>query len=235
MSALLGQLTGLTREHLGQVFDGLWLHREAIEPFLRLREAAAGAGIDLAVASGYRDFQRQLTIWNRKATGEQPVLSPDGSRELDVSALSAEELLFAILRWSALPGTSRHHWGSDMDIWDAGAVGADYQLQLTPSEYAETGPFARLGAWLAGGNPDQYGFCRPYPMDSGGVSPEPWHISYRPVADRYGRAFDPAALAQRLADTDIELKAAILDNFDEIIRRFVVLEVGADAAANGLK
>ena len=102
--------------------------------------------------------------------------------------------LEAIMRFSALPGTSRHHWGTDVDIWDAAAAPANYRPALEPSEYGEGGVFAEMTRWLDEliNADDAEGFYKPYDIDRGGVAPEAWHISYRPVA---------AALqkAQRLA------------------------------------
>jgi LAS superfamily LD-carboxypeptidase LdcB len=92
--------------------------------------------------------------------------------------------LEAILRFSALPGTSRHHWGTDLDIWDAAAVCVDYQPALEPSEYEQDGVFAEMTFWLDAliSADDAEGFYKPYNTDYGGVAPEAWHISYRPVA-----------------------------------------------------
>ena len=90
----------------------------------------------------------------------------------------------AILRYSAIPGTSRHHWGTDLDVYDAAALPADYRLQLSPQEVAPGGLFDPLHRWLdermaAGAS---QGFFRPYARDSGGVAPERWHLSFAPLA-----------------------------------------------------
>jgi LAS superfamily LD-carboxypeptidase LdcB len=104
-------------------------------------------------------------------------------------ALSDTDWLAAILRFSALPGTSRHHWGTDFDIWDRSTVTDDYAPQLLTSEYQRGGVFAEMSAWLddqiSADNAE--GFYKPYDVDRGGVAPEPWHISYRPVAEGYFR------------------------------------------------
>jgi LAS superfamily LD-carboxypeptidase LdcB len=151
--------------------------------FDRLTKRAAAAGFDLRVASAFRDYDRQTEIINQKWTGARPVKDVVGlplSRE-NVSDL---EWLEAILRFSALPGTSRHHWGTDLDIWDAAAVCVDYQPALEPSEYEQDGVFAEMNFWLDAliSEDDAEGFYKPYNTDYGGVAPEAWHISYRPVA-----------------------------------------------------
>ena len=93
------------------------------------------------------------------------------------------ERVDAILWWSALPGASRHHWGTDFDVMDARAMPAGYKLQVVPAEYLAGGPFHRLTTWLDA-HMHAFGFFRPYTTDRGGVSPEPWHLSYAPVAQR---------------------------------------------------
>ena len=117
-------LTGKAEHHLCTSADavslGARVHREVVEPFRSLKREARTAGFDLQILSGYRSFEQQLSIWNRKASGKLAVLDSDAVA-LDVEALSKRELVFAILRWSALPGASRHHWGTDLDVYD-GAV-----------------------------------------------------------------------------------------------------------------
>ena len=95
--------------------------------------------------------------------------------------LREPELVDAILCWSAIPGGSRHHWGSDLDVIDAAAMPQGYQVQLVPEEYAADGVFARLTSWLDA-NMHRYGYFRPYASDRGGAAVEPWHLSYAPVA-----------------------------------------------------
>jgi LAS superfamily LD-carboxypeptidase LdcB len=124
-----------------------------------------------------------LTIWNGKASGARPV-HDDGGRTVEMAALSPVEQLYAILRYSAIPGTSRHHWGTDLDIYDTAAVTPDYPLQLSPQEVAAGGVFDPLHCWLdeliATGK--SRGFYRPYARDRGGVAPERWHLSYAPLS-----------------------------------------------------
>ncbi|MDM3871769.1 M15 family metallopeptidase [Porticoccus sp. W117] len=219
------QLTGQTEEHLITEND-LRLHPEAAQAFLQLQQRAAEQGMDLQIASGFRSFERQLVIWNAKASGQRPVLDDDGA-EVDMMELTPLQQVQAIMRWSALPGASRHHWGTDMDVWDRAAVPADYQLQLTPEEYSDDGPFARLSQWLE--QQRNSGFFRPYAADRGGIAPEPWHLSYRPVADQFVERLTPQTLAAVLEDTDIALKQTVLDNMDQLFDRFIQLSTNSHA------
>ncbi|HEX6397833.1 MAG TPA: M15 family metallopeptidase, partial [Steroidobacteraceae bacterium] len=114
----LDQLTGRARDHLVELSDPrCTLHRLVVAPFLAMRAAAAADGIDLVAFSSFRDFDRQLAIWNGKFRGERPMQDRAG-KPLDPGSLSAAERVAAILWWSALPGASRHHWGTDFDVMD---------------------------------------------------------------------------------------------------------------------
>lgn len=198
------------------------VHRDIVEPLLALRAAAAEAGFDLAIASGYRNYQRQLQIWNAKARGERAVLTDDGCA-LDISTLSECELVLAILRWSALPGASRHHWGTDIDIYDRAAVPPDYVVQLDQREVADTGPFGALHRWLDEriATERAFGFFRPYQTDRGGVAAERWHLSYAPLAARYQRCLKAEKLWEAIDSPALALRAAVAENWSVIFERFV--------------
>src|SRR5688572_7675147 len=98
--------TGQTEQHLctpaAAEALGARVHQDLVEPFGALRSAAAAMGFDLRILSGFRGFDRQLVIWNEKATGRRVVLDSDAA-PLDITTLSERDLVFAILRWSALP------------------------------------------------------------------------------------------------------------------------------------
>ncbi|HEY6132244.1 MAG TPA: M15 family metallopeptidase [Halioglobus sp.] len=177
------QLTGLDDTHLVTLSDGHRLQDEAARAFAALQADARKAGFELAIASSYRSFSRQLAIWNAKVSGVRPVYD-DQDRPVNLEYLSPEEQLRAILRFSALPGTSRHHWGTDLDVYDAAAVSPDYQVRLSVQEVAEGGVFDPLHCWLdtrmAAGQ--SQGFYRPYGTDRGGIAPERWHLSYAPLS-----------------------------------------------------
>lgn len=195
---------------------------EALAALERLSARAANAGFQLKVASSYRDFSRQLLIWNGKARGARPVLDSQGVA-LDIAHLSERELLYAILRWSALPGASRHHWGTDLDIYDASRMPEGYRLQLTQAETCDGGVCGEFHRWLdvelAQSNSE---FYRPYAHDNGGVAPEPWHLSFAPIARHYQATFSQELLYQHLTQADIALKDCILEHLPAIYRRFIL-------------
>lgn len=177
---------GLSREHLVSIAPDLWAEGETASAFQVLRRRAAEQGFDLRIASAFRDYDRQVRIINDKWTGDRPVADGE-DRLLDRARYDDDQWLNLILRFSALPGTSRHHWGTDLDIWDASAVDEDYRLQLEPSEYGPSGPFSKMTRWLNElmAADDAEGFFKPYAEDRGGIAPEAWHISYRPAALKY--------------------------------------------------
>src|SRR3982751_612070 len=103
------QVTGRVRTHLRELKDPpCTLHVEVMQPFLAMRAAAAADGIELVAFSSFRDFDRQLGIWNGKFRGDRPIQDRAG-RPIDHLAMSPAERVEAILWWSAMPGASRHH------------------------------------------------------------------------------------------------------------------------------
>ena len=198
------------------------VHRDIVEPWLELVAAARASGFDLAVASGYRNYQRQLSIWNAKAGGARAVLDERGE-EIDLGAADEWQKVQAILRFSALPGASRHHWGTDIDVFDRAAVPVDYALQLTVAEAADTGPFGALHRWL-----DEriaanaaWGFFRPYATDRGGIAAERWHLSYAPLAARYQRQLKADALWVEINAPSLALRDTVAAHWQTIFARYV--------------
>jgi LAS superfamily LD-carboxypeptidase LdcB len=214
------ELTGRATTHVRPVPElACTLHYDAVAATLALREAAAADGIDLAVVSGFRDFARQVTIWNSKFRGERPLLDRF-ERAIDATCLDDRARVDAILLWSALPGASRHHWGTDIDVVDRAATAADYRPRLTAEEFAPSGPYSRLDGWLAA-NLQQFGFFRPYAVDCGGVQPEPWHLSYAPVAVPALAALTPEVLTEAVASSSILGRKHVLARVAELHSRFV--------------
>ncbi|PCK02594.1 MAG: peptidase [Alteromonadaceae bacterium] len=197
------------------------VHCEIVADLVKFKQDAATNGVTLSLASGYRSFGRQLAIWNAKASGLKPVYDSDG-KPLDIKRLSKVDLMFSILRWSALPGTSRHHWGTDVDIYDASAMPPGYQLQLSSEEAQRGGVFEHLYEWLEAYLLLQASiFYRPYNEDLGGVAPEPWHLSYMPVAESYKDLLNIEDLIESIKHENILLKDEVLANIDFIFENYV--------------
>lgn len=184
-----------------------------------MRRAALADGFDLLPVSGFRDFSRQLAIWNGKFTGERATLDASGGF-IDVRDLAAEERIDAILLWSALPGASRHHWGTDVDLVDARATPPGYRPQLNPDEYAPGGPYAALAGWLKA-HAARFGFFRPYQGLLSGVRPEPWHFSFAPIAENARRRLSPAVLKEAIGAAPLLGKEQVLARLGELHARYV--------------
>ncbi len=220
------QITGVQQQHLVTLVENGITHKlekNTLQAYQSLKQHAREDGIVIAIASSYRDFDRQKSIWDNKASGRSVLLDSD-TRVLDYAALSTQQLVESIMRWSALPGASRHHWGTDFDIYDSSALPEGYRLQLIPQEYASDGIFANLTQWLekqwqAGNHRD---FFRPYHHDLGGVAPEPWHLSYAPVSVLCETTLSINALGELLRQRPIVHGDYCLQHLTALFERFII-------------
>ena len=217
-------LTGKSKEHLASHPQlAVELHQQLVPALVDLQQKALQEGFDLRVVSGFRSYERQQLIWEEKLSGKRKIFSHDGKNLLSVDSLSDQEKVDSILRWSAFPGTSRHHWGSDFDLYDANAI-AKEDLQLIPSEYLEGGPLHPLTLWLddlIDGN--EIPFFKPYREDHDGVAIEPWHLSYRPIADSFLQLYTLELFQEVVASSNLPIKEIILDNAAFYYNRYVAL------------
>ena len=185
---------------------GLYLRTEAYGAFLKMQEAAAKEGITMIIRSATRNFDYQKGIWERKWTGTRRLSSGKNAAQAfpDPKARALE-----ILKYSSMPGTSRHHWGTDLD------------LNAFNNEYFETGPGQKLYAWMQE-HASEYGFCQPYSPKGeerpDGYNEEKWHWSYLPIAQPL------TALAQEsLSNEDIEgFKGAAVAGEIDVVRKYVL-------------
>lgn len=214
-------LTGKTQSHLTPGLGGFLFDPKVALALDKLAKRAKEAGFELAVVSSFRDFEKQKKIWNAKANGKRVLLDDQGT-PLKYEDLSPEQIVEAIMRWSAFPGASRHHWGTDLDVYDIKAVGMDYEVQLTPHEVS--GVFLPFYAWLDEliAKDDAEGFFRPYDIDRGGIAPEAWHLSYRPVAKNYEKLYTNEFFVNHLQTcSDVEFIDIVKNKSDEIYDRFI--------------
>ncbi|CAI1869632.1 M15 family metallopeptidase [Serratia proteamaculans] len=212
-------LTGRSTDHLVPLCGNHRLQPAAVAAFLAMQQAALAAGFDLQPASTFRDFDRQQAIWNGKFCGQRPVLDKD-SRPIDITPLSAAERCEAILRWSALPGASRHHWGSDLDVYDPSLLPAGQKLQLEPWEYQHGGYFYPLNQWMTA-HMAEFGFYRPFTEEGDGVAVEPWHLSYRPLAREAEHLLTPALLLAAWKNKDVAGAQWLEEHLPSIFSRFI--------------
>jgi len=157
--------------------------------------------------------------------GKRALLDDKGN-QLEFKTLGSQEVLEAILRWSAIPGVSRHHWGTEMDVFDRRPLeeNPDYKIKLTPDEYKPGGIFQNLGHFLKSPIVLESGFYRPYESDLGGVAPEPWHLSSAVEALEQEKLLSLRAFEEWLEcdqAQDLLLIDLIQEQAQEIFKRYI--------------
>jgi LAS superfamily LD-carboxypeptidase LdcB len=190
------------------------LHPEAAEAWLALAQAAQEAGHQLHPVSAFRSFDRQLLIWNEKWHGQRPLL--DASEQpLNAATLSPEDKLQAILTWSALPGTSRHHWGTEIDALDLASWPKDRPFDLLQKDFVTGGSQHGFHRWLET-HAVHYGFIRPY-QGSASLQAEPWHLSFASIATHASQQLSADVVAEALHDSDLAGKELILPQLESLL------------------
>lgn len=163
----LEELTGRADPEL--YGEGIQLLKPAHDAFVEMKKAAYQDGIDIKVVSSYRDYERQRTIFERKYL------------EYTESGLEPLEAIDRIVEYSTIPGTSRHHWGTDADLIDASKP-AEGDV-LDPAKFGPGGPFEDFRKWMEA-HAEEYGFYLVYTDNPKrrGFKYEPWHYSYAPLS-----------------------------------------------------
>lgn len=187
----LEQLMGIAHEHL-LAYENTSLEKDTLEAYMRMKAEASKEGIQLHIVSGFRSFQRQKEIFESKFNR----LKNEGNTRL--------EAYQNITRYSSIPGTSRHHWGTDIDLIDTSANLPKGDL-LIEENYEEGGAFSKLFNWMSK-NANRFGFYLTYPptLNRSGFAFEPWHFSYQPTSRNYLKQLDPQGLEKKLRLEKIE-------------------------------
>lgn len=172
----LDQLMGIA------TFEGIstpevQLLRKAFEAYTQMQKAALKEGLSIKSVSSYRSFTRQKAIFERKYV-----------RFTQNDGLTPQAAFEKIIEYSTIPGTSRHHWGTEIDIIDGSKprVG-DVLLE---EKFHDNGPYVNLKKWMDV-NAKDYGFYLVYTNDINrkGFNYEPWHYSFKelskPMLDTY--------------------------------------------------
>ena len=152
--------------------EGLYLRKEVYESFKAMHAAASKEGIKLVIRSATRNFTSQKGIWEAKWMGKR-ILSDGKNAKTDYPI--PKDRALKILEYSSMPGTSRHHWGTDID------------LNAFNNNYFAKGEGLKIYNWLLA-NASTYGFCQPYTAKGAqrpnGYNEEKWHWSYIPTAKK---------------------------------------------------
>lgn len=139
----------------------IYINKVVNDSFLKMAKNAKKDGITLIVVSGTRNFIEQKRIWERKWS--------------NLTQLSPVNKALKILEYSSMPSTSRHHWGTDIDL-----------INLNNS-YFNKGKGLEEYKWLSN-NANKYGFFQVYTNKNEGrtgYNMEKWHWSFKPLSDRY--------------------------------------------------
>ena len=212
-------LFGFSTNHFEKK-DGHYLNKDVFYSYEQLKKKANADGFDLKIASSFRNFERQLIIWNEKFSGKRPCLD-EHEIPVDVSSLSSTKKIFLILNWSAIPGLSRHHWGTDLDVYDNNSNQGN-ALNLTLQNY-QKGYQKSFSKWLRE-NIEQFGFYYPYYQDlTDGVQMEPWHISHIKTAHNYELSLSLNEVRNFLESDNIHIlgKGEILKNIKFIYENYI--------------
>jgi LAS superfamily LD-carboxypeptidase LdcB len=220
------KLTGRESNHLKEYTEGEYtflIDTDTLGAYLNLKEDLASNNINLNLTSAFRSFERQLDIWNLKASGKRTLLNRD-EQIVEFDHLSPLELVHTIMTWSALPGASRHHWGTDIDVFDANVKDKeDVQLTIQECEQDFSLLYQHLDQKLL-----EHGFFRPYAKDLGGVSREPWHLSYKQKSQSYLNDFSFKVFRESIENSqDMLLRDVILDQAKSIYDQYII-NISAD-------
>ena len=172
---VMGQFDPVTHDEMIEIEEkyanqsGRIMHNEAYNAFKQMWELAFKNGIRLQVISAARNFDYQKGIWERKWNGATILSDGTAANEIDNRLERAKKILL----YSSMPGASRHHWGTDID------------LNSFNNRYFSTGEGLKIYTWLKENAPN-FGFCQPYTNKANGrtgYEEEKWHWTYVPISN----------------------------------------------------
>ena len=148
--------------------ENIYLRKAAYDAFIQMHQAARAEGVVIRIISATRNFEDQKRIWEKKWIREKYKGWSDADKAKD------------ILLYSSMPGTSRHHWGTDMDF---------NSVELAYFEQTEG---KKLYSWLTK-NAGRFGFVQTYTSKEhgrAGYQEEKWHWSYLPLSEIMLRSYN---------------------------------------------
>lgn len=138
----------------------IYLRKETYRAFMEMHAAAKKEGVNISIISATRTFDAQKVIWEKKWVRADYIKYPSSQRVKE------------IMKYSSMPGTSRHHWGTDIDI------------NSLENKYFLSGEGKKTYEWMVR-NANKYGFYQTYTAKQNGrtgYEEEKWHWSYMPLA-----------------------------------------------------
>ncbi len=188
------------------------MHKDTAKALQQLKEAAKSEGINIEVVSAYRSFQRQKEIFEAKYN----LFTSQGD--------SPTEAIERIIEYSTIPGTSRHHWGTDLDLIDASAPRPKSVLQA--DHFHGKGPFCKFKEWMDK-HAESFGFYEVYTNNAQrkGFAYEPWHFSYAPVSKPMLTAYKKLDVKAILTEEKILGHEHFTDDFIAKYRKENILDI----------
>lgn len=147
--------------------EGMYLRKDTYQAFIEMYNHALKDGVKFQIKSATRNFYAQKGIWEAKWSGARLI---EGGENISVTTPDPKERALKILRYSSMPGSSRHHWGTDID------------LNNLENDWFAAGEGLKMYTWLKE-HAAEHGFCQPYSAGRPyGYFEERWHWSYTPVS-----------------------------------------------------
>lgn len=167
-----------------------FVHKNVHTSLMNMIFAAKNDGISLNLVSAFRSYSHQKRIWENKW---------GNSADDDTGKAKS------ILRYSSFPGTSRHHWGTDVDF------------NSVSLSFWNTAQGKKIHNWLTKNGP-QFGFCQIYAPGRGkGYSDEPWHWTHAYTASQYYNQLSNPQVLNTAISQDIKGAAAVRKIPDEMM------------------
>lgn len=147
--------------------SGMYLRKDVLAAFIKMHDEAKKDSINLKIISATRNFDYQKGIWERKWNNYKKDTSLSTAKDTDLA------IALKILEYSSMPGTSRHHWGTDIDINELN------------NAWFEKGQGKKVYEWMQTKG-RSHGFAQVYTAKGvdrpTGYNEEKWHYSYLPLS-----------------------------------------------------
>jgi len=141
----------------------IYLIHPVYEAYKEMYKAALADGVKLIITSGHRTFVEQVVEWELR--WNNPGTETSFANDIEKAKY--------VLQYRSMPCTTRHHWGTDID------------LNSFKPAYYETDEGLKVYDWLKE-NAEKFGFFQPYTEydeeRTVGYMEEKWHWSYKPLS-----------------------------------------------------
>lgn len=195
--------------------DDFKLRKEAHDAFLKLSAKALESDIRIKVVSSYRGFDHQNRIWQRKY-----------KRYIEMG-FSPKDTIQKIIEYSTIPGTSRHHWATDLDLIDSNVKQPNNVL--SPQHFENQGCFSKFKTWMDA-NASDFGFYLVYTdnKDRKGFKHEPWHYSYKPLSTAFLEQYKTLDVKQIITTEGLMGSAHFSEAFIKAYRNENILDINPE-------